>query len=94
MLIDGLSTTPKNQKKQEADKFAAFSLMPAIAIIAAFLKFLKLTNFILRKHCAGTRGDAGVGDLRARCRRGLANELAQAVYYEEKELPRLRKYLM
>lgn len=70
----------------QADKFAAYFLMPTNLVKKIFLEIFQMPKFVINENTALAIRAGGSGALRNKCqnRRGLARLIASADYYAGK----------
>lgn len=92
--IDGSITTSKNLEEMQADKFAAYFLMPTTLTKEVFLTIFQMPKFVINESTALALGAGGINRLKQRCQnnRGLARLLASTEYYGGKSFNNLAKF--
>src|SRR5258708_1911164 len=91
--IDGSSSIPKDPLEQQADKFAAYFLMPASAVNAAFYEIFKVKKLYINENTVLALRGENLYEFKIRCKgkRGFATVIAQAEYYGGKNFNSLAK---
>jgi formiminotetrahydrofolate cyclodeaminase len=91
--VDGSTNLPRNNEEVQADKFAAYFLMPASSVVEAFETIFESPNFVIDESSALALRAGSAYELRRQCkdRRGLARVLASAEYYGGKTVNNLAK---
>ncbi len=92
--MDGSIVTSKNREEMQADKFAAYFLMPTTLVKEVFLKIFQMPKFVINESTALALGAGGVSRLRQKYQntRGLARLLASTEYYSGKSFNNLAKF--
>jgi formiminotetrahydrofolate cyclodeaminase/Zn-dependent peptidase ImmA (M78 family) len=91
--IDGSSGTPKNREEMQADKFAAYFLMPGNLVEDTFELIFQIRKFIINEDTVLGLGAGSIDLLRRQCqnKRGLARMLSSTEYYAGKSFNSLAK---
>lgn len=91
--FDGYSSVPRSPQEQQADKFAAYFLMPASIVKQVFAEIFKVDKLYLMEATALALGGGNITAFRARCkdRHGFATVVAQVEYYGGKSFNSLAK---
>lgn len=92
--IDGSITTSKNREEMQADKFAAYFLMPTTLVKEVFLRIFQMPKFLINESTALALGAGGISRLRQKCQntRGLARLLSSTEYYSGRSFNNLAKF--
>ena len=91
--IDGSSNIPKDRLEQQADKFAAYFLMPASIVKDAFFLIFDVEKLYINQNTVLALRGGNLYDFKNKCKdqRGFANVIAQADYYGGKSFNSLAK---
>lgn len=84
--LDGSTNISKNATEIQANKFAAYFLMPASLVEEVFLEIFAMQKFVINEDTVLALRERSISQFRARCRnaRGLARVLASADYFAGK----------
>ena len=91
--IDGSTNIPRSREEMQADKFAAYFLMPARLVEEVFLEIFEMPKFVINENTALALRAGSISALRKKCQngRGLARELATTDYFAGKSFNNLAK---
>lgn len=91
--IDGSSSIPKDQIEQQADKFAAYFLMPASVVKDAFYEIFQIKKLNINQSTVLALRGGNLHEFKVKCKdqRGFAMEVAKAEYYGGKSFNSLAK---
>lgn len=91
--IDGSSSIPKDQLEQQADKFAAYFLMPGSVVKDAFYEIFQVEKLYITENTVLALREGNIHEFRKKCKdqRGFATAIAQAEYYGGKSFNALAK---
>lgn len=91
--IDGSSNITKDRLEQQADKFAAYFLMPASIVKEAFFLIFDVEKLYINKNTVLALRGGNLYDFKNKCKdeRGFANVIAEADYYGGKSFNSLAK---
>ncbi len=91
--FDGSTTVPKDLLEQQADKFAAYFLMPAPIVRDVFYEMFGTEKLRMDEGIALALAVGNLGEFRARCKdqRGFAMVIAQTEFYGGKSFNSLAK---
>jgi hypothetical protein len=91
--IDGSSSIPKDQFEQQADKFAAYFLMPASVVKDVFYEIFGVEKLYINENTVLALRGGNLYEFRNKCKdqRGFATAIAQAEYYGGKSFNSLAK---
>lgn len=91
--IDGSKSTSRNPEELQADKFAAYFLMPASLIQTYFTGFFNTSKFAINESTVLFLSAGSISSLRKKCKdvRGLSRLLASAEYYNAQKFNSLAK---
>jgi formiminotetrahydrofolate cyclodeaminase len=91
--FDGSSSVPKDLLETQADKFAAYFLMPAKIVKAAFFEIFETENLRIDEGLSLALGAGSVAEIRAKCKdqHGFAMFIAQAGRYASKSFNPMAK---
>ncbi len=91
--FDGSSTVPKDLVEQQADKFAAYFLMPALIVKDVFYEIYEVEKLRMNEGTALALAIGNLSELRDRCKdqRGFAMMIAQTEIYAGKSFNSLAK---
>lgn len=91
--LDGSTIVPRSLEEMQADKFAAFFLMPAKLVEDIFFEIFETPKFTINESSVLAIKGASIATLRRKCqnKRGLARLLSNTEYYDAKAFACLSK---